>query len=154
MRHLLPLLALACALRAQPVTQVLPNPDCQFFFTLTSAGQFLPANGSASSDNRQQGCTSWNMSYAVSGFSAVSVALQSAADNSGTPSTFSTGFPVQQSVVSGSNPGTSAVAGFAWLTGTNAWVNVKLVSATGTGYVKGAVYGWRIPIARPVRGGG
>ena len=143
----------ALALRAQPVTQVLPQPDCQFFFTFTAAGQFLPANGAATSDNRQQGCTSWNMSYVSSGFSAVSVTLQSAANNAGAPSTFGTGFPVQQAIVAGSNPGTNTTGGYLWVQGTNAWVRVTLASATGSGVVNGAVFGWRIPNAASQGGG-
>jgi len=155
MRYLfLSLILSALALRAQPVTQVLPQPDCQFFFTFTAAGQFLPANGAATSDNRQQGCTSWNMSYVSSGFSAVSVTLQSAANNAGAPSTFGTGFPVQQAIVAGSNPGTNTTGGYLWVQGTNAWVRVTLASATGSGVVNGAVFGWRIPNAASQGGSG
>lgn len=141
-RYLIPFALFGAAvLRGQPVTQVLPNPDCQIFFTLSATG----AN-SAVIDNRQNGCTSWNFNYINSGFSAVSVELQSAANNAGVPSTYGTGFPVQETVVSGSNPGTSTTAGFLWITGTNAWVRVHL-TATGSGVVNGSVYGWRIPNA-------
>jgi hypothetical protein len=38
--------------------------------------------------------------------------------------------------------------------GTNAWVRATLASATGTGVVNGAVYGWRIPNAASQGGGG
>src|SRR3984957_1319883 len=77
------------SLHSQP-QQVHPNPDCQFFFTLTAANQFLPAGNGF--DNRQQGCTSWNFNYINSGFSGLTVTLQSAANNNGAAGSWGTGF--------------------------------------------------------------
>jgi hypothetical protein len=139
-------------LHAQPVQQVHPNPDCQFFFTLTAANQFLPAGSGF--DNRQQGCTSWNFSYVNSGFTGLTVTLQSAANNNGVAGSWSAGFGVQQTTVSGSNAATSTTGGFWWAQGTNAFVRVILTGTTGTGVVNGAVYGWRIPNAASSGGGG
>jgi hypothetical protein len=136
------------ALHAQPLQQVLPNPDCQQFFTFTATGQ-----SSGVIDNRQQGCTTWEMVYTNSGFSPVSVLLQSAANNGGVPGSYGSGFPVQQTVLSGSNPGASTTAGFVWIQGLNAFVRAHL-TATGSGIVQGAIFGWRIPNAGSSGGGG
>ncbi len=137
---ILPLLA--AALSAQP-QQVLPNPDCQFYFTLTTSGTFLPTGNGF--DNRQQGCTVWNFSYVNSGFSGLTVTLQSAANNAGSAGSWGTGFAVQQSTISGSNAATNTTAGFWWAEGTNAFVRVILSGTTGSGVVNGAVFGWRQP---------
>ena len=147
--RLIGFLFVIAALHAQPVQQVLPNPDCQVFFALTTSGQ-----ASGVINNLQQGCTTWEMAYTVSGFSPVSVLLQSAANNgSGGPATFGTGFPVQQTILSGTNPGTSTTAGFLWVQGVNAFARV-LMTGTGPGIVQGALFGWRIPNAGSSGGGG
>ena len=89
MRKLVSLFALLSAsLFGQPLQQVHPNPDCQIYFTLTASGTF-----SAAQDNRQNGCTTWSLVYSNSGFSAVSVVLQSAPNNAGVAGSYSTGFP-------------------------------------------------------------
>ena len=106
-------------LRSQPLQQVHPAPDCQFFFTLTAAGSLPVANGF---DNRQQGCTTWSMSYVNSGFSGLTVTVQSAPNNNGNAGSWVAGFPIQETTVSGSNAATSATGGFWWVQGTNAFV--------------------------------
>jgi len=136
---------------SQTAQQVHPNPDCQFFFTLTSASSLPSGNGF---DNRQQGCTTWSINYVNSGFTGLTVTLQSAANNNGAAGVFAAGFPIQQTTLSGSNALTSTTAGFWWVQGTNAWVNVNLSGLTGTGVVNGSVYGWRIPGAGGSSGGG
>ena len=141
----------ALPLAAQP-QQVHPNPDCQFFFTLTAANQFQPTGSGF--DNRQQGCTTWSMSYVNSGFSGLTVTLQSAANNNGVAGTFGAGFPIQEATISGSNAATNTTGGFWWVQGTNAWVNVQLSGTTGSGTVQGAVFGWRIPNAGGGSGAG
>lgn len=128
--------------RSQAVQQVHPNPDCQVFFSLV-------ANGAVSGvqDNRQQGCNTWSLVYNNSGFSAVSVLLQTAANNAGVPAVYGTGFPVQQTVVTGSNPATNTTAGYLWIVGTNAFARVK-ITTTGSGVINGCLLGWRIPNAQ------
>ena len=138
-------------LRSQPLQQVHPAPDCQFFFTLTAAGSLPLANGF---DNRQQGCTTWSMSYVNSGFSGLTVTVQSAPNNNGNAGSWVAGFPIQETTVSGSNAATSATGGFWWVQGTNAFVRVTLSGLTGSGVVNGAVFGWRIPGAAGGGGGG
>ena len=131
-------------LPAQPVQQVHANPDCQFFFTLSTASSLPTGSGF---DNRQQGCTTWAMSYVNSGFTGLTVTLQSAPNNAGSAGTFAAGFPVQQTSISGSNAITDTTGGFWWVQGTNAFVRVNLSGLSGSGVVNGAVYGWRIPNA-------
>jgi len=136
--------AAAAILPAQPVQQVHANPDCQFFFTLSTASSLPTGSGF---DNRQQGCSTWAMSYVNSGFTGLTVTLQSAPNNAGSAGTFAAGFPVQQTSISGSNAITDTTGGFWWVQGTNAFVRVNLSGLSGSGVVNGAVYGWRIPNA-------
>jgi hypothetical protein len=131
---------------AQPTSQVHPNPDCQFYFTLTAASTQLPSGNGF--DNRTQGCTTWSVVYFNSGFSGVSVLLQSAPNNAGSAGAWGTGFAVQQNVLTGSNPATNTTGGYLWISGQGAFVRVQLTSATGTGVVTGAAFGWRIPSAQ------
>ncbi len=130
---------------ASSQTQVHPNPDCQFYFTFSTTSGALPAGSGF--DNRQQGCNTWSVVYFNSGFSPVSLLLQTAPNNAGVAGTWGTGFPVQQAILTGSNPQTSTTGGFLWITGMNAWVRVQL-TATGSGIVTGAAFGWRIPSAQ------
>ena len=139
---------LAGAAFAQPTSFTVTQPDCQIFFHFTAAGQTSPTAPNAGLDNRTLGCTTWNISVASSGFTAFNVALQSAPNSAGTPGTYVTF--ANQSLLTGANPIIGAApggAGFGWLYGYNPWIQVKLVSATGTGIIDGAAYGWRIPSA-------
>jgi hypothetical protein len=142
---------LAClsigTLAAQPTTYVLSQPDCLIFFTFTAAGQTSPTSPNFGLDNRTTGCDVWNMTASVSGFGAISLALQSAPNVAGAPGAYTNGMQVQQTVLSGSNPITSTTGGFVWMIGYGPWVQATLASATGSGVVNGAVYGWRIPSA-------
>lgn len=126
-------------------SQVQTTPDCQFFFTFTATGALPSGNGF---DQRQQGCNVWSITYFNSGFSAVDVTFQSAANNAGVPGTWGTGFPIQQSIVTGSNPASNTTGGFLWIKGQNAFTRVQLTSKTGTGVVTGSAFGWRIPSAQ------
>ena len=131
--------------RAHGQTQVQGTPDCQFFFTFTATGQLPAGNGF---DQRQQGCNTWSIVYFNSGFSAVSLTFQSAPNSNGSAGSWTTGFPVQQTVVAGSNPQTSIAGGFLWIVGQNAFTRVQLTSKTGSGVVQGAAFGWRLPNAQ------
>lgn len=132
--------------KAQTTQQVAVNPDCQFFFTVSAAGaQVLPTGNGF--DNRQQGCNTWSLVYSNYNFSPVSVTLQTAANNAGTAGTWGTGFPVQQTVIAGSNPASNTTGGYLWISGQNAFVRVS-INGTGTGIVTGAAFGWRIPSAQ------
>jgi hypothetical protein len=123
------------------------QPDCIIFFHFSAAGQTSPTSPNAGLDNRTNGCTTWNVSYARSGFTATNVALESAPNSSGSPGTWVT--YAGATVINGTNPLTDAAEAFAWVVGYNPWVRVTLrVSGTsGSGTVDGAAYGWRIPSA-------
>lgn len=144
MRKVLLSLLFCWAAGAQTVT--LTQPDCVIFFAFTAAAQTSPLSPQAGFDNRQVGCTTWNLSYSISGFSSITIALQGAPNNAGTPGTWAT-FP-NQTTLTGSNPNTITADGsFVWLYGYNPWVRVRLNAATGSGIVNGAAFGYRIPSA-------
>lgn len=138
------------SLHAQPTQNVNLVPDCIITLNLTTAFS-APGNGSGASsggpglDNRNVGCTLWYANYSVSGFSTVTVTLQTAPNASGAPGTWATF--ANQSIVTGSNPSTITntppAATYVSLNGYGAWVRVLLSSVTGSGIVTGAVYGWR-----------
>ena len=86
------------------------------------------------------------LTYNNSGFSPVSIQVESAANNGGSPGSYSAGFP-NGTVVTGTNPLTSTTAGFVVIQGYNAWVQVNLSTATGSGVIPGALYGWKVPSA-------
>lgn len=117
------------------------QPDCQIFFTFTATGSFPTAGF----DNRQNGCTTWNISYANSGFSALTLALQSAPNNGGAAGTWVT--YAGATIEAGINPNTSITQNFTWLVGYNPWVRVALTAATGSGVITGVAYGFRVPSA-------
>jgi hypothetical protein len=121
------------------------QPDCIIFFHFTASGQTSPLAPNAGFSNLTTGCTTWNVSYANTGFTGITLAFQSApnvAGVAGSWSTFAGG-----TILSGINPNTNTTGAFTWLTGYNPWVRMALTSAAGTGEVDGAVYGWRIPSA-------
>ncbi len=126
----------------QPFVQ---QPDCIIFFKFTAAGQTFPTAPNAGFSNLTNGCTTWNVSYANTGFSAITLAFQSAPNVSGIAgswSTFSSG-----TLLAGINPNTNTTGAFTWIAGYNPWVRMALTAATGSGEVDGAAYGYRIPSA-------
>lgn len=130
-------------------TFVAVRPDCQIFFHFTAANQTQPLSPNAGLDNRTTGCTAWSFSANSEGFTAFSVELQSAPNTAsnvaGTWVTF-----LNQNVIAGANPivgASTGAVGFAYVTGYNPWVRVKLLSKTGTGSVDGVAFGWSIPSA-------
>lgn len=134
----------AATVSAQPVSQVKTNPDCQFYFQLSAVGA-APGSGY---NNIKTGCNVWSIVYFNYGFSALSFTFQTAANSSGSPGSWGTGFPVQQNIITGSNPATNTTGGYLWVAGQNAFTRVQLTSATGTGNVTGSAFGWRIPSAQ------
>ena len=135
-------------LTAQPVVN--NQPDCLIFFSFSATGT---APASPGFDNRQLGCTTWNLTYSISGFSSITIALQGAPNANGTPGSYGT-YPNQQILV-GSNPNTiTSGASFVWLFGYNPWVQVNLSAAAGgPGIVTGAAFGYRVPSASSAGGG-
>lgn len=148
------LILMAAPAMAQTTSNVIPQPDCIVFFHFTAVNQHAPTSPNNGLDNRTQGCTAWSLAAASSGFTAFTVALQSAPNSAGTPGTYVT--YLNQNVSAGANPvvGASAgAAGYAWLSGYNPWVRVQVTAVTGTtGVIDGALFGWRNPSAS--KGGG
>jgi hypothetical protein len=148
MRSLLILLALSLPAFGQNKT----TPDCDIQFTFTATGQRSAVTGCA---QNVQGVWEWRVTYQVNGYSAVSVALQSAPDSNGVPGSWSNW---AGTITSGfSNPSTTTPEGSISATGFYPWASVTLGSATGSGSVTGHLYGCREPgcsIAGPGGGGG
>jgi len=139
-RFLLALILLTGSLWAQPLTTpVNVTPDCLVFFDLTAA----PQNG-ASFDNRFIGCDTWNVSYTNTGFTALSLAFQDAPDVSGVAGTF---VAYAGTVVSGVNPNVAITQASTNFKGYYPWLRVQLATVTGSGRVRGVMYGYR---AQPV----
>ena len=138
-------IAILPVLPAYAQQTVVQQPDCIIFFAFTAAGQTSPLAPNAGFSNLTNGCTTWNVSYANSGFSAISLVFQSAPNVSGAAGTWVTF--ANGTLLSGVNPNTNTTGTFTWLTGYNPWVRMTLASATGVGVVNGAVYGYRIPSA-------
>lgn len=120
-----------------------PNqPDCLIAFNLTSSGATQPPSSGA--DNRQLGCNSWQISYASNGFSAITLAVQSAPDNVGVPGSWGT---IGGTVTQGVNPNTNTTGASTLLqtygTAFAPWFRVALTSATGSGNVIGVLIGYR-----------
>ena len=153
MRNTATALLFTAFLATAQTQQVHPNPDCQFFFTVSAGTPILPAGNGF--DNRQQGCTTWNFSYANGGLTGLTITLETAAaTGSGTAGSFTAGFQVQGSTISGTNAATNTTAGFWWARGYAPFVRVHLTGITGSGAVNGAVFGWRKPNAGGGGGGG
>ena len=146
MRKLLMLaavLGIVTAARVTAQTFVVPQPDCIIIFNFTAVAN-SPTSPNNGLDNRTQGCTTWQISYSNSGFSALSLVLQSAPDNNGVPGTY---VNFAGTILVGVNPNTTTTQAYTQFTGANPWVRVRLDSVTGSGKVSGAAYGWRIPSA-------
>jgi len=144
------LLAYGLSRQAHAQQTVVSQPDCIIFFHLTASGQTSPLAPNAGFSNLTNGCTTWNFSYANTGFSAITLAFESAPNVAGNPGSWGTF--ANGTLLSGINPNTNTTGAFTWLTGYNPWVRVNLSAATGTGEVDGAIYGYRIPSAGAVSG--
>lgn len=120
--------------RGQAQTPVVNTPDCQQFFVLTGVAN------SGNVDNRQIGCDYWVVAYTNTGFAAVSLVVQSAPDNAGVPGAWVT---FAGTVLSGVNPNTSITQAQSTLSGYYPWARMRLDSVTGTGTVRGVLYGWK-----------
>ena len=148
MKRILLLLSCSAALFAQPSQITYPQPDCRIVITnFTTLNQTSPLSPNAGLDNLQQGCNVWAMSISVSGFSGVTIALQSAPNNAGVPGTWVTfaGQSIFSASPNNANPITSSTQAYVWLTGYNPWVRVQMTAITGSGTVWGSVFGWRRP---------
>jgi hypothetical protein len=148
MKQLLLGLTLFCGLA---FAQTKINPDCAIPFTFTATG----STQNLTCGNNTQGVVNWTMAYSSTGFSALSLVVQSAPDNHGVPGTWvafagtvctSTNCPGS----SGVNPNTATTSTYTFFYGYYPWNRVTLSSVTGTGTVKGVLYGF---LNNPATGG-
>lgn len=104
--------------------------QCVVSFTLTAAGN------SGVFNNLTKGCTNWTVTYNSTGFTGLSLTVQTAPNNSGSPGTWST-----FTAASGSNPSTAITQASATFSGYFPFLRVNLSGLTGTGTVTGLLYG-------------
>ncbi len=131
--------------RGQTTTRAIQSPDCIIPF------QYTAVHSSTALDNRQIGCVNWSIVYSSTGFSAITLALQSAPDSSGVPGSWVT--YLNQTVSVGINPNTATTKAQTTLTGFNPFVRMSLTAKTGVGTVTGVALGWR-DTAASIGGGG
>ena len=135
---LLAVLALAWTGAARAQTAVI-KPDCIIDVTLTAAGQ--TAGGPGTCGQNTNAVYEWRFAYKSTGFSVLSVIVQSAPDVAGAPGTWVS----FAGTITGSNPNTAITQTSTNLVGFQPWVRVLLTSATGAGTITGQLYGCREP---------
>jgi hypothetical protein len=120
---------------------VVVQPDISMNFgplTGTGAVQFLQSTETF-------GIRYWRYTYQSTGFSALSIVLQSAPDSAGAPGVWVT---MPGTVTAGTNPQTATQGGLTSITvaanTNNPWVRINLTSVTGSGTILGRVMGYRI----------
>lgn len=136
-------------------------PNCVIPINLTTTGTTSPSScGTPNGGANGNGIASWILVYYVSGFSGVSIVVQSAPDNAGVPGSWGTFAGTvltnaQYPGSSGVNPNTAITSAFTGFAGYYPWMRVNLTSITGTGTVKGALYGfYNSTLAKAGSGGG
>jgi hypothetical protein len=127
---------LAPSARAQQTLK----PDCVIDFIFTAAGQ--TQGGVGTCGNNQLGAVQWTLIYKSTGFSALSLRVESASDANGVPGAWGA---FGGTIVAGINPNTATTQASTMLTGFFPWMRVSLTSVTGTGTITGELYGCRQP---------
>lgn len=142
-------LILGLAIQSHGQTFTVQQPNCQIFVHFTAVNQTSPTSPNSGLDNRTTGCTVWNMAINVTGFSSVTVALQSAPDNNGVAGTWVAyaGSTIISPTPHNANPIVTGTQDFVWLVGYNPWVRVIVTSVTGSGSINGGAFGWNNPNA-------
>jgi len=126
-----------------------PNEVVDGYSVIAAPGTSMPFNNINEGINT--GCNSWIMSYSSEGFTAITVALQSAPNTATpaqpygqhTPSTAGTFVTFVGTTVSGSNPSSALASGMYAVQGYQPWIRVNLSTATGTGSVNVSLLGWK-----------
>lgn len=118
-------------------------PDCIIPFSFTATG----STSNLTCGNNTLGIVNWILVYSNTGYSAVSLVVQSAPDNAGAPGTWATFAgtvlsSTQYPGSSGINPNTSTTSAFTGFAGYFPWNRITLASVTGTGKVTGSLYGF------------
>jgi len=101
------------------------------------AGSFTATGDSVILDNTKLGCYQWRVAYTSTGFSALSISLQTATTFGGSFSDY-TGATV---VTDGSNPSTTTTHAIIGIHANGAFVKLHLASVTGTGTIVYQVWG-------------
>lgn len=145
MKKLLLLLLLPLAAFAQN-TKVVPDCVIPFNFTTTASTGNLTC-GAPNGNPNSPGIASWIVVYDSTGFSALSLVVQSAPDSAGFPGIWATfaGTVLSNTQYPGSsgiNPNTATTSAFTGFAGYYPWMRVTLASISGTGRVKGNLYGF------------
>jgi len=127
-------------------TKVVPDCVIPFNFTATGSTSNLTCGAPNASPN-SPGIASWLLVYESTGYSVLSLVVQSAPDNNGSPGTWGTfaGTVLSSTALPGSsgiNPNTAITSAFTGFAGYYPWMRVTLSSVTGTGRVKGNLYGY------------
>jgi hypothetical protein len=137
------------------------TPDCVIPFSFTAAGSTSNSTcGAPNGAPNGNGIASWIVVYYNTGFSGLSVTVQSAADSSGAPGTWGTFAgtvltSTQYPGSSGINPNTATTSAFTGLAGYYPWMRVTISGLTGSGKVTGALYGfYNSTLAKAGSGGG
>jgi hypothetical protein len=117
------------------------QPDCVIDFSLTAAGQTQGGLGTCGTN--LNGILQWTVTYKSTGFSVLSLRVESAPDaGGGVPGAWGA---FAGTLVNGINPNTSITAASAQFSGFQPFVRVALTSKTGTGVITGELYGCRQP---------
>ena len=137
------LLLLLSLLPLAAIAQTTIKPDCTIPFSFTTTGN----TSNLTCGNNTLGVTNWVLVYSSTGFSALSIVVQSAPDAAGAPGSWGTfgGHVLSSSEYPGSsgvNPNTSITSANTGLAGFFPWIRVNLTSITGTGRVTGSLYGF------------
>jgi hypothetical protein len=147
-------LALAAVLAVFAVPVGAQTPDCVSFFTFSNAGTAgaIAAPGIAPNaggiDNRQTACINWTMVYESTGFASVSLQFQSA-NGALVPGAWGA---FSGTIINGVNPGTNTTINTTTFNGYVGWWRVNLTAVTGTGTLRGALYGYRNGFPPPSTG--
>jgi hypothetical protein len=115
-------------------------PNCQINF-----GPWTDTAASAASFNGVTQCAYWVITYQVTGFSAISLAFESATGVQSGPGSFGN---FTGTVVTGINPNTSVSCATptnctSTFTGTPGWFRVNFASHTGSGSIQGTLQGYK-----------
>jgi hypothetical protein len=149
------LLFLLCLLPLGLFAQTTIKPDCSIPFSFSTTA----STSNLTCGNNTLGITNWVLVYTSTGFSAISLVVQSAPDVAGAPGSWGTfGGTVlttsQYPGSSGINPNTSITSANTGLAGYFPWVRINLASITGTGKVTGSLYGFLNSTLSKAGGGG
>lgn len=138
-------LGVAAGVQAQtPVRVEATKPDCDLFFTLTTAS---PNSGSF--NNMTTGCSNWVLVYSSATYAALNVNFQEAPNNAGVPGVWGA---FGGTILFGLNPMIDTNSDASTYQGYAPWLRVALTGVAGAGSVTGRLYGYRIIPGGPMWG--